>query len=382
MNALAPALFAADIGCLPCCNQFECACALEVPPFSSPYPDYATAATVVADMQAWGSCYFFLQDSTGEVDTVSVTDDGTDIVASVTFFNPVTVFGEMWLSITASSGDTFSVAYTGGSDITVVVYACDGTIIETVNSSSSPASISALPASGTYYFKVSVFDPPFSSTFTAASFTITPSATYVLNPSVVLWDDSGTTRKIEVCPKFLLPPFTESSGDWFVDESEASSFITEWITDCLFYGPKTGFVSGFSATYTETASGVDSDITYSGPAETNAGGAFFSVSAEEGESVTLSWTGSSDADPLEGILQVFDDSGTLVLSNSSTSSPITVNPIPSTGRYLIIAIVLANGGATAFDIQSSASVSGVITLNPAQALYDVGLDCPARLDCE
>ena len=60
MNIYDASLFTAP-DCLPCCTPApaDCPCALLIPPFASPYADYATAAAAIAD-QVGGCLGYFL----------------------------------------------------------------------------------------------------------------------------------------------------------------------------------------------------------------------------------------------------------------------------------------------------------------------------------
>jgi len=387
--------------CMPCCvapttPPGECACALMIPPFGSPYPDYATAAAELANPIIVADCITYLSDGTGLVTALSAVDSGSDVVVSATFSAPVVVFGDSWLSITLSSGDTLSIAYTGGTDISVTIYDCNGNEIETVNSSSSPASISAVPADGVYYLKVAVTDPD-EGAFTDASYTVTPSAVYVVNPVIALWDDSGTTRQLEACPKMLLPPLTESSGIWYADETAAQDAIDNLTSNCVGYADAIDGATGCVLVASGTTS-LSFALTRSTPDDFLSMQAWGSVNAEAGETLSSAWNTawSIGSTKLVSVgFAIFDDSGNLVedLSDSSSltapngtdSGTITSSALPYTGRYIVAVSLTLLSGIPAFvddvELDAVVSSSGTLSVNPIQALYDVGVDCPARLDC-
>jgi hypothetical protein len=366
-----------------CCGgtPSACGCYLYLPAedFGNPFPNYAAANDAI---QNNATCYLYPILLTGNTPT---RDNSSTTITPNSLVVTVGVSGgggaRLWTAVNLPSGAEVSVniSHSSGSSANVgLVSNCTYySVQQNFDEPVFPYSFIA-PSENVYYFGGGVTPVSSPGVFT---FELTCNVNIVPNPVIAFWDDSGTTRQLEACPRLLLPSSTESSGNWFADETEASDFMANFITDCLFLGPKTGGVTGYTAVYSNTASGVDVEADFSGAeGDANAGGAIFSVNAEVGENVTLSWTGSTDGDPLTGIVEVDDYAGNTVFSDMSTTSPITVGPFTFPGRYKITGVVVTSG-ASNFSIDASVSVSGAVTKNPAQALYDIGLSCPARLEC-
>lgn len=152
--------------CMPCGSTVPipavCSCALLIPPLATAYANYSTAANVVADMLQVASCIAYFDNSiipSVTPNTSTATDSGTAITLGQTFPSPVGNTGYMWVSISASAGDVLTFTFSsdetpGPSNFEVIIYACDGTMIETIdgNTGSSYPS-SALPYSGEYWIK-------------------------------------------------------------------------------------------------------------------------------------------------------------------------------------------------------------------------------------
>jgi hypothetical protein len=392
-------------GCLPCCTPtpappVECACALLIPitPFITPgtYADYATAEAAISDLVV--SCMVYHDDSPFTFASYTATFTTTlDVSWSI-----VPVIGNScgangWASISLAAGSTldvgYSVANTGVSDVDLLcsasatVYECDGTPF----AFDSTGDVTAPSISGTFSFPITdageywvlvgaqAADDGGSGTATTGidvDFVISSDDVMLVNPVIALWDDSGTTRQLEACPKMLLPIGTEVVGDWYADETAASDVITSLTRDCCAY-----FEAG-AGIVTFTASGVNTD-TLSFTADVDAGGAngtgfvYASVMAEAGESITLAWTGSVDS-PLPPELLVLDTSFSSVGSDTGTS-PLVVSSLPYAGRYIVR--MLIGNNIDSIHVAATLTSSGTMLVLPIQALYDAGLDCPSRLDC-
>ncbi len=209
-----------------------------------------------------------------------------------------------------------------------------------------------------------------------ANLTISEDDVWWVNPVIALWDDSGTTRKLWACPKLLLPPLTESTGDWYADCAAAAAVLTDplRVASCIAYSGAPGGIDSFSASggsslsMTEGASGGDGDT-----ADFTSG-----INAEAGE--TLSCSISTDGGLTVAAMTIYDYDGNLVESVDCSGGGGTSSPLPYTGPYIVII-----GGEADSPTFSSFSVSvtssGTLTVNPIQARYDGGLDCPNTLDC-
>jgi hypothetical protein len=381
-------------GCLPCCTPtpappVECACALLIPPFASPYADYATAEAAIASDVV--SCLVYSQ-ITGSptYSSYTATFDGTTLALDFV----AALLGGGWFSVSLKAGSTLSVPYSvtySGTvdeftqiDSSISVYLCDGTgfysdsnQVQGEGTLSGTFSILSDSVDQTYYIFViaNSSGDPGAETITA-SFDVTCDDVFTVNPVIALWDDSGTTRQLEACPKMLIPVGTEVVGDWYADETAASDAITALTRGCCAY-----FDDG-AGIVTFTASGVNTD-TLSFTADIDAGGfnstgfVYASVMAEDGESITLAWTGGVDS-PLPPELLVIDTTFTAVGSATGTS-PLVVSSLPYTGRYIVR--MLIGNNVDSIHVSATLTSSGTMLVLPIQALYDVGLDCPSRLDC-
>lgn len=375
MNPFDAALFAVGAPCLPCCTTpGVCACALLIPPFSSPFPDYASALSVVSDPLEVADCILFYQGS-GNVSSLSAIFNGTSVAISESFTSPVSSTGDNWLSLTASTGDVFSLAFTGGVSCSATLYDCFGTEIEHSVGTTTRV-FTALAADGTYYLKASTFNPPGpGSPFSSATFTVTCSGVFVPNPVIALWDDSGTTRQLEACPKLYLPILTESTGDWYADCAAAAAVLADptQVSNCVgFLGTATP-TSSFTATGGSSLAWSVTDT--SPPGASNFWGSFNGV---KGDVINTTWTDTLIFGPGGGYF-LYDDTGTLIDSFLSHSGSGTSIALPYTGRYTIE--VVAVGDPSTLTLSGTAGSSGVMTTNDIQALYDTGLTCPSRLNC-
>lgn len=370
-------------GCLPCCAgggpppPTECACALLIPfdpsniTPSTPYSDYATAASAIADYVYDCILYANGNPSSVTVDT-SIADEITALVSTSTGVGAQ----EDFICLNLYSGESLTIDYdlttseTDG-DFFAAIYDCTGTQISFDRVTDGPLTgtldLGTVPADGIY--KVYVTTNEFIGT---SSFELVFNSTGIFaNPVIALWDDSGTTRQLEACPKLYLPILTESTGDWMSDCSNSQNLITTQVIDCLAYSEVTPLI-------TSSASGTAPFVV----AQTLNSSAFIpwaSFNGVVGDVWTFAFTRS--AGPVFVYMAVIHDyTGTVVETLSSGSSPLVSSSLPYTGRYIVRMFMVGSGG-TGIDSTVSVSSSGTLEVNPVQVLYDVGLDCPARLSC-
>lgn len=367
--------FSMTATCLPCCagpDPDECLCALLMPPFEPPYVDYTTAKAVIDEPKSVADCMAYCPLDTTDVSTLSATFDGTTYVVSGTFTGSLNGFPS-WLSISAKSGATLTFAGTGGSHIGVVIYGCDGTEVETIEGT-TPQTSAALPADGEYYIFVQPNTPPPGGGFGSSTTTITSSDDFWVNPVIALWDDSGTTRKLWACPKLLLPPLTESTGTWYADATAAGTAITDLTSNCDGYIESLTNVATFTATDGGTSLTLANTLTAGATTSPRMWGG---INAADAATITV--TGTVGAGTVNVNVGIYDDTGTLVESSGAVSSPWTSAALPYKGRYTIGVSVTSSSSTTS--MSAAITSSGTITVNPVQAVYDVGLTCPARDDC-
>lgn len=247
-----------------------------------------------------------------------------------------------------------------------------------------------LPA-GTYYIQMVFYDGNASATSVSCSFSLTSSVSMVTNPIIAYWDDSGTTRQLEACPKMLIPPRTESTNTWYASCADAATAITDHVSNCIGYISQLPFTTftatdgGTSFTLYALAAAILSAGTY-GRGITMWG----SLNLVGGSTLTVTITMSTSSGTLTSATQdyyLYDQNGTLVDSQSGPggySGPIVFNSsISATARYTVAVEITLTGHPAPFNLttQSVFTSTNTMSVNPVQALYDVGLDCPARLNC-
>jgi hypothetical protein len=391
MNPFAEAIFAAENPCV-CCNQpAECACALLIPPFGSPYADYATAATAITDQT--DGCVAFYEAST--LGSLSASFDGTTLImdgvdaamgpgASLNF----------WASVSLLAGETLSTAYAVTTDGTlsvdpiITLYRCDAaTVVDTDTDAATSGTLTVTAdVDGEYYILIQ------SAATGATNFSmdnsVTSSGAFTVNPVIALWDDSGTTRNLWACPKFILPTVTEPAGTWYADCTSAASVITDDTQSCLaYYKPDIGTWGSKSAS---GGSSLSMDGTLSGTSPNEGGtaemyGGIFGIGGD-----TLDLDYSVTTDDSTGTLvtvNVYDAETLAILFTDTDSGSGTVSgtfnyALPNTGRFIVRIV----SGPTDEDSTSNAvsldvSSSGTMAALEIQARYDLGLTCPATLNC-
>ena len=375
MNIYDASLFTAP-DCLPCCTPApaDCSCALLIPPQASPYVDYATADGVIADPLLVADCLAY-NDVSLDMTSFSAAFDGTTFTADGAWSSAVSSFGYVWISISAKSGATLTFDSTAGSSFDGVIYTCDGTEVEVIGPAATPITSAALPADGEYYLKMLPNDPPMGSgPFTACTITVTSSDDFWVNPVIALWDDSGTTRQLEACPRLYLPPLTESTGDWYVDCAEAADVITDFTSNCTGYFEPDSGVDSFSV----GGGTLNFVLGASGTASTT-GPMWGSFTADAGDIISVAQNG----DPGDITAILYDYTGTLVEDFSgSVTSGVSSAALPYTGRYIIMVnVVFPPPSAPFTSLNVDVTSDGAFDVHTIQALYDSSLTCPSRLNC-
>ena len=404
MNPFDSSLFTAP-SCLPCCTPApaDCPCALLIPPFASPYADYATAAAAIADQVSGCLGYFLLGGDGGAGNSISAAFDGTTISADQdsAFSGGIpSLSNTTYISVSALSSAVLSCVYTTSTDGTPITVSVDlldcsdGSSVDSDSSASGSGTLTVtVPADGEYvlYFQIMTDEP----TYLNSTWDVTSSSAFWVNPVIALWDDSGTTRQLEACPKMLLPLHTESSGDWFADCAAAADEITDFVDNCIGYCPYDAgswvTVGAFSSTGGSTLT-----LAATGWKKTNTGatpGMSGSINAEVGETISFAWTTSTApgtlGDPGASV-SLYDDTGTLVYSDSETAAggtgTMTSGALPYTGRYFVVVNGNGAAGPGPGDPNTVSSTivitsSGTMSVNPIQARYDLSLTCSGNLDC-
>lgn len=369
-----------------------CECALLIPALndSGTYSNYAEASAAVSDLVA--DCLAFINDTLDTI--VSKSADNSvlnklDISASVSNASDSCQF-ESSASIGGKSGAVLTVGFnlsgtgTGDNQYTYVasLLRC-GTleVVQTINDSGAGPftgsfAFDPLPDDGGYVllFVIAGQTPSMGGTTLTGSLEITSSDTMVVNPVIALWDDSGTTRKLWACPKLLLPPLTESSGAKYSNCAAASTVLTDpkQVSNCVGHvsGGPTLFTTSFAAV--DGGSSLSFGAVYSSP-QGDTGTWWGCVNAEASATLIAAFSGVTEI-----FFRIYDDAGNEIDFVNTSSSPAISAALPYTGRYIIAIFLSGSGITTPGAVLTS---SGVLSVNPIQALYNRGLDCSARLDC-
>jgi len=392
MNPYDATLFTAP-DCLPCCAPApaDCSCALLIPPFGSPYADYATALAVVdgsgADEKA--DCYAYIISTAGITSFSSSVATANHLIlngdGTIAASEPLTVWG----SITGQVGDTLSIDWTlpdgdGDSGFWYQVYGCDGTLLEDGGGLGTSGTITlsaTLPSDGVYYVSVGSElspTPPSPAVFSVTADIYSDNPVLVPNPVIALWDDSGTTRRLWACPKLLLPPLTEDSGTWYADCAAADAIIADQVSNCVGYvDTDSGSITSFTATDGGTSLTLAVVLL---AANTSSPPSYGGISLATSGTISIAWTATA-AGAGRINAAIYDDTGTVV---DQTAGPVTTNPFVSTslppGRYTVrVQTIDLSGTQTAYSIVITSS--GTMSVNEIQARWDNGLTCASTLDC-
>lgn len=173
----------------------------------------------------------------------------------------------------------------------------------------------------------------------------------------------------------LLPPMTESTGEWYANCSAANTDLAgTLVSNCV------GFIESLSGTQSFTATDGGTSLAFafadsSGlpPASPAIWGGFNAVG---GQTVSVAYVNY-----IGGDVDIYDDTGMLVETHTGTTTPFTFSALPYTGRYTIRLVLSNDVDGPHTTATATVTSSGTMSVNPIQALYDIGLTCPARLNC-
>jgi len=389
MNPFSESLFSQSNPCIPCCVEpVECECALFIPYFNGVYGSLADAENALDNYTA--GCRAYLGVAATPPVSFSAdfsTPNSADVSVHATTGNAIPDFIDVYFSITVVEGTSISIPFImttdggiGSTGASAYLYNCADatTVMEDTESgvASGTLNLNSIPT-GTYILQLQGFT--FLSTDTTFAFTAMGDTTTLFNPVIALWDDSGTVRQLDACPKLFIPPLTEGNDEWYENQSAAQDAIDAQTSNCVGFIHDVTITTGTVFTATDGGSTLELDVFYNftagGSAEMEG-----SVNAEAGQTLTISWT-STDA--LSTTIAIYDRNADLVQSwtGQPTSGSVTSAALPYTGKYIVDVFVSGDPMQPSFDATFTISSSGTMTVNPVQALYDVGLDCPARLDC-
>lgn len=380
VNVPMPVLDAVGIsvtGCTVSCPNVECA--LTIPALSSPYANLADAQAGIA--QRVSNCIGYIAGS-ATITSFSATNPSTTqlVLAGGLMSNTV----RMYVSITVGPGTTnltvpfsFALATTPASPTaSIELFRPESEIVlmsDTVSAFNGTLHLLSIPA-GTYV--ISVFCSGLATTPLSVSgtFTLNSSVAMIVNPVIALYSDSGT-KQLQACPKMLLPPISEGAGgSWYVNLAAAQAVLSNPLRVSGCVGYSTGNISAPFTSFSATGSGGSLRFTAGGFNPifgSNTGSMEGSLNITAGSTITASTSGNFIQ------LYIYDENGSVIFNQNVSSSSISSDPIPNTGKYTIIVI----SAATPFVSSITVNVSGGTSTNLIQALYDIGLDCPARLNC-
>ena len=379
--------------CLPCCNQH----AIAVCDCVNPAMNFGTVPPSV-----WGDYDLALAETVRSYDCYALWTERLNPLPDSLTFSIIDSSQVCWncensnddriivsTNVTVAANSTLTVDWniTGATPayIYVTLWECDGETVVEQQSQETPS------ATGNFTFSVAqagsymvIVQYDYGTSETGIiEICISSDSALVPNPIVFpyLDDDLVTIRHLEACPKMLLPILTEQNGNWFEDETAAQDWITAWTKSCIVANAE-------DWAYAWSASFASEELTVSGgPASPEAGDFqtfWFSVNAEAGETFTLTFTAGANT---VGTFSIFanygEEPGEHIEDVGPGTSPITSSALPYTGRYLVaVSLYNPDPGDPTFEYASFVfSSSGTLSINQIQALYDVALSCPARLNC-
>lgn len=330
----------------------------------TPYDNYSDAETAIADMVA--DCLAFNRST---VVPTTFTADQTSATQFVTAMDINYGNAGIWCSITVGAGTDLAIGWSGTIDTmdvpsaNAILFTCDTgvSVMEDFGSGNSGTLNLNSISEGTYILLLNFGGP---ATNANVTFTVDASATMVVNPVIALWDDGGTTRQLEACPKTNIPD-SFGEGNWYADETEAQTAIDTETSNCIAY---CRIFDTFEATDTGTS------LILAGARPSGAGlTCWASISLATSGTITATYSNA-----LGGFFAVYESDGATLVASFTGAGPHTTGTVPP-GKYYVNTTQLANMANPAGDVIITSSVA--FTVNPIQALYDVGLSCPAMLDC-
>lgn len=388
-----------------CCGNVappvNCNCSLliPVPAGGSPFANYGAAANAIANFA--GSCVgYLLTPSMAPFSNFAADQSTTPNTLYMNADATLTGFG-LWCSFNGDASTTLNVAFNVsgiavGPNVSYTLYECGGTAINTqafTNGVSSGAFLYALPNTGEYVVTANYHG---TLSVSAAMNIIVSAPNIAFNPVVALWDDGGTTRPLDACPRMVLPPLTEFSGFIYADLSEAEAvFASGNVSNCVGF-VETDAPDGASFSATEISSGLElnggagGDMSFA-PTVTMYG----SLNFASGETISVNWSCDQILDSFVVGATLYDydaielDSAITSTVNAPIDNGLFTFSAPYTGRYIIKCQVT---GVTFADppgpdqgiAQANFSITGPTTnthANPLLALYANGVKCPSRLEC-
>ncbi len=399
----------------PCdsCEPISFSCYLEIPEEASGLSVTPHLYDTIVDAQQAlddraGGCYTFECVGVDDLGTItsSLTDETLTITKSVTSEAPFSILISKFICNVGTFSVSFSINFTGGwsgsQNLTINILDSNGSIIDTQTFSNGTSFLGGtanfdIDLEGLYYVQLfcggGIAAPPAT---LDASFVLSSSVSIAYSPLVALWDDSGTTRQLEACPKNIIPsPFRSDS--WFFNLTQAANYLASsyvascnaWIDniDSNVYGTVNSFTCtpspfSFSMSLTSAFDGFDLSFTTADVI------AAFRLESGTTLSCSLVISTTLGGASLGVNASIYDIDGTLVDSYTTSGGgtgtyPFSLN-VPYDGTFQVLfnfPVSRVTPATFTSTMTCSATFDGSITTCPVQALYDLGLDCPARLDC-
>lgn len=314
-----------------------------------------------------------------------------------------------YTSLTMKAG-SLSVDWTTSNIFTVdflaTLKSCDGTTVDSSFSTSLNGNFSLnVPSDGEYILEMSSAFGDLDAPNINQTTILTNGNGLIINPAFGKWDDSGNDRYLPSCPKFFIPSFNVGAS-WYATEADANLGLSTYVDNCIasYSGPN----SNSDATVSFSASASTSLISSLHFSPTGLDFQYVSSSISFGAILKSGSTFSTDYiiefdnnfTPRTGTiyLSIFDFDGTSITTklqsisfplgiNTITGTITTTDLIPYDGAYQISLSIVKDGilsnalFVNYFYVDIVAYSSDTVSFNPPQALYDVGLTCPARIEC-
>ncbi len=281
------------------------------------------------------------------------------------------------------------------------IYSCDGTNIDGGTADpANPITSAAFPADGEYILTLTVNDS--GGGFSSCTIGVTSSDVFLVNPVIALWDDSGTTRKLEACPMNIDPPCSSFSSLSAAEAELASGNVV----DCLgILATESGVTINSASVSSGPPATFSFDISQTG--SSSIANPTLSVELAAADTVIVSYnlvTNGLSGGGTAIFAQFLDidcaqlDISSIVPWGSPVVSPLTGTlatfTAPYTGRFIIQCFVQSADfpASGTWDLSGTITLtpSGTMTVDPVTIAYRICtgmfpditcLTCPARLDC-
>lgn len=324
--------------------------------------------------------------------------------------NPWPSGGPAW-AIAVSEGTEINVVLSGGglfsetegaTNRSVSINTCAGDAVQTIGvlGPEMDVTLDALPA-GEYIIAIAAVGPTGASTVDF-SCTITATAgAFAILPLVVGFNEDSEVRFLQACPRLELPLSRFEDPDptaVYADKTAATTALTTtalttaypsvFVRDCTVVARRSNPITinslGFASNTVSMNATQDSSQTGTAIVEM-----WVAVQLVAGDTFnlagTVSWTGAGGTPSWD--FYICTQAGDFlehIYDTNATSDTLDLDyVVPATGVYYIYFDCEGGGGtgSRTRDVSIALSSSGDMQVGTVQALYDRGVDCPARLEC-